>query len=152
MMYYSVVCSTFSIKCSWDGELEGRNCFCVWSFWCSEHCSVDQTVKEGVCWMWRVWSDFASSFAHSGWVVLGGLYIRSAVRTTLRSLLRSDLVAELILLKSTIIWTMASSSQYTVLSCLFVTLDHKTLSRWGIFVAIAKNTLYGSKLLIFLLC
>ncbi len=26
------------------------------------------------------------------------------------------------------------------------------LSRWGIFVAIAKNTLYGSKLLIFLLC
>ncbi len=32
-----------------------------------------------------------------------------------------------------------------------VTLDHKT-SRWGIFVAIAKNTLYGSKLLIFILC
>ncbi len=26
------------------------------------------------------------------------------------------------------------------------------LSRWGIFLAIAKNTLYGSKLLIFLLC
>ncbi len=26
------------------------------------------------------------------------------------------------------------------------------LSRWGIFVAIAKNTLYGSKLSIFLLC
>ncbi len=26
------------------------------------------------------------------------------------------------------------------------------LSRWGIFVAIANNTLYGSKLLIFLLC
>ncbi len=26
------------------------------------------------------------------------------------------------------------------------------LSRWGIFVAIANNTLYGSKLYIFLLC
>ncbi len=26
------------------------------------------------------------------------------------------------------------------------------LSRWGIFVAIANNTLYGSKLLIFRLC
>ncbi len=34
-----------------------------------------------------------------------------------------------------------------------MTLDHKTsLSRWGIFVDIAKNTLYGSKLYIFLLC
>ncbi len=32
-----------------------------------------------------------------------------------------------------------------------VTLEHKT-SRWGIFVAIAKNTLNGSKLWIFLLC
>ncbi len=26
------------------------------------------------------------------------------------------------------------------------------LSRWGVFVAIARNTLYGSKLLILLLC
>ncbi len=26
------------------------------------------------------------------------------------------------------------------------------LSRWGIFIVIAKNTLYGSKLYIFLLC
>ncbi len=35
----------------------------------------------------------------------------------------------------------------------FVTLEHKpVLSRWGIFVAIANNTLYGSKLYIFLLC
>ncbi len=27
-----------------DGLLGGRNCSCVWSFWCSELCSVDQTV------------------------------------------------------------------------------------------------------------
>ncbi len=31
-----------------------------------------------------------------------------------------------------------------------MTLDHKpVLSRWDIFVAIAKNTLYGSKLFLF---
>ncbi len=37
----------------------------------------------------------------------------------------------------------------------FVTLAWSTkpvLSHWGIFVAIANNTLYGSKLYIFLLC
>ncbi len=37
----------------------------------------------------------------------------------------------------------------------FVTLAWSTkpdLSRWGIFVEIANNTLYGSKLYIFLLC
>ncbi len=35
----------------------------------------------------------------------------------------------------------------------YVTLEHKpVLSRWGIFVAIAKNTLHGSKLYIFILC
>ncbi len=37
----------------------------------------------------------------------------------------------------------------------FVTLAWSTkpvLSRWGIFVAIANNTLYGSKLYIFILC
>ncbi len=34
----------------------------------------------------------------------------------------------------------------------YVTLDHKTSSSTGIFVAIANNTLYGSKLSIFLLC
>ncbi len=45
----SVVCSMFNVKCSWDGLLEGRNCSCVWSFWCSELCSVDQmvTVQRG---------------------------------------------------------------------------------------------------------
>ncbi len=43
-MYNSVVCSTFNVKCSWDGLLEGRNCFCVWLLWCSELCSVDQTA------------------------------------------------------------------------------------------------------------
>ncbi len=53
----------------------------------------------------RVQSDFSSLFAHSGkvqfleswWGGGGGVVpmIRSAVRTTLQSLLRSDLVAEL---------------------------------------------------------
>ncbi len=38
------MCSTFNVTCSWDGLLGERNCFCVWSFWCSELCSVDQTV------------------------------------------------------------------------------------------------------------
>ncbi len=40
----SVVCSTFNVKCSWDGKLGGRNCSCAWSFWCSELCNIDQTV------------------------------------------------------------------------------------------------------------
>ncbi len=39
-----VVCSTFNVKCPWDGLLGERNGFCVWSFWCSDLCSVDQTV------------------------------------------------------------------------------------------------------------
>ncbi len=33
-----------NVRCSWDGLLGGRNCSCVWSFWCSELCSVDQTA------------------------------------------------------------------------------------------------------------
>ncbi len=42
---YSAVCFTFNVKCSWDGLPEANwNCSCVWSFWCSELCSVDQTV------------------------------------------------------------------------------------------------------------
>ncbi len=39
------MCSTFNVKCSWDGLLGERNYFCVWSFWCSELCRVVQTVK-----------------------------------------------------------------------------------------------------------
>ncbi len=35
---------TFNVKCPWDVLPEERNCLCVWSFWCSELCSVDQTV------------------------------------------------------------------------------------------------------------
>ncbi len=38
------MCSTFNVKCWWDGLLGEINCLCVWSFWCSELCSVDQTV------------------------------------------------------------------------------------------------------------
>ncbi len=30
------MCSTFNVKCLWDGLPEVRNCSCVWSFWCSE--------------------------------------------------------------------------------------------------------------------
>ncbi len=84
---------------------EGRNWFCVWSFWCSELCSVDQTVTvhRGSVLDVRVQSDFSSALAHSGWVQFlervggggGGVpMIHSAVQTNLRSLLRSGLVAE----------------------------------------------------------
>ncbi len=43
------MCTIIIVKCSWDGLPKGRNCFCVWSFWCSELCSVDQmvTVQRG---------------------------------------------------------------------------------------------------------
>ncbi len=27
------MCSTFNVKCSWDGLHEGTNCSCVWLFW-----------------------------------------------------------------------------------------------------------------------
>ncbi len=60
--------ATFNIKCSWDGLPGERNCFCVWSFCCSELCSVDQTVtaqRESVLNV-RVQSDFARLFALSG--------------------------------------------------------------------------------------
>ncbi len=40
----ALVCTITIVKCSWDGLLEGRNCACAWPFWCSELCSVDQTV------------------------------------------------------------------------------------------------------------
>ncbi len=102
-MYNSVVCSTFNVNCSWDGLLEGRNCFCVWSFWCSELCSVDQTVTV----QRRSVLDVRGSRVilpalnltldeYGSWRV-GRVVpmIRSAVRTTLWSLLSSDLVAEL---------------------------------------------------------
>ncbi len=37
----------FKVKCSWDGLLGERNRYCVWSFWCSKFCSIDQTVNVG---------------------------------------------------------------------------------------------------------
>ncbi len=97
------MCTIIIVKCSWDGLPKGRNCVCVWSFWYSELCSIDQmvTVQRGVCWMWGVQSDFPdllltldkySSSSRVGRVVP---MIRSAVRSTLHSLLWSDLVAEL---------------------------------------------------------
>ncbi len=40
-----------------------------------------------------------------------------------------------------------------IYACMFVTLEYESShNNAGIFVAIAKNTLYGSKLSIFLLC
>ncbi len=32
MFCLSVLCSTFIVKCSWDGLPEGRNSFCVWNW------------------------------------------------------------------------------------------------------------------------
>ncbi len=100
---YNVVCSTFHVKCSWDGLLGVRNCSCVWSFWFSELCSVDQavTVQRGSVLDVRGPEWFCQPFC-SLWknTVLGEWgrvvpMICSVVQTTLRSLLRSDLVAEL---------------------------------------------------------
>ncbi len=68
MMYNNnVVCSMFNVKCSWDGLLEGRNCFCVYQ----TQSTVDQTVtvQRGSVDV-RVQSDFSSPYAHSGWVQL----------------------------------------------------------------------------------
>ncbi len=85
-----------------DGLPEGINCFCVWPFWCSELCSVDQTatVQRGSVLDVRGPEWFCHRFC-SLWIstvpLVGRVVpmIRSAVRTTLRSLLWSDLVAEL---------------------------------------------------------
>ncbi len=48
-MYNSIGCSTFIVKCPWDGLLEGRNCSCAWLFLCSDLCNVNQmaTVQRG---------------------------------------------------------------------------------------------------------
>ncbi len=99
-MYNSVVCSSFNVRSSWDGLHEGRNC--VWLFWFSELCSVDQTVTvhrgSAGCEGFRVIFPalFLTLDEYSSWRVERVVpIILSAVRTTLRSLLRSDLVAEL---------------------------------------------------------
>ncbi len=81
-MYNNVVRFTFIVKCSLDGlpEGQGRNCFCVWSFWCSELCIVDQTATaqrgsvldvrgpEGFC------QPFCSSWMSTVLWEWGGLY------------------------------------------------------------------------------
>ncbi len=43
------MCSIIIVKCSWDGLPEGRNCSCVWSFWCSQLCSIDQNSSKREC-------------------------------------------------------------------------------------------------------
>ncbi len=93
------MCTIIIVKCSWDGLPEGRNCSCVWSFWCSELCSGNSSKRECTgCEGSRVILPalFLTLDKYSSWRV--GRVVpmnRSAVRTTLRSLLRSDLVAEL---------------------------------------------------------
>ncbi len=49
---------------------------------------------------------------------------------------------------------LTSWSEFGVKTCFYMCpwSTKAVLSRWGIFIEIAKNTLYGSKLLIFLLC
>ncbi len=86
------VCTIIIVNCSWDGLLEGRNCSCAWSL-----CSVDQkvTVQSGSVLDVRGPEWFCQSFCSlrmsSFWRV-GSVVpmIHSAVRSTLRSLLRSD--------------------------------------------------------------
>ncbi len=101
-LYNSAVCATFYVKCSWDGLHEGRNCSCIWLFWCSELCIVDQTVtvqRRSVLDV-RVHVILPALFLtldeYSSWRV-GRVVpmIRAAVWTTLCSLLMSDFVAEL---------------------------------------------------------
>ncbi len=100
-MYNSVVCSTFNVKCSWDGLPEGRNCSCVWSLWCSELCSVDQTVTvqrgcvvdvRGLEWFFQ---PFFLLWINTDLGEWGGLYQWFAQQSGLPSVVRSDLVAEL---------------------------------------------------------
>ncbi len=74
-----------------------RNCFCVWSFWCSEPCSIDQTVTVQRVSVLDVRGPEGFTLdKYNSWRA-GRVVpmIRSAVRTTLCSLLRSDLVTEL---------------------------------------------------------
>ncbi len=57
-MCNSIVCSTFNVKCSWDGLHEGRNCSCIWSFWFSgvhiwevaAFLSCSDTKENQGCW------------------------------------------------------------------------------------------------------
>ncbi len=93
------MCTIIIVKCSWDGLLEGRNCSCVWPFWCSELCSVDQTVtvQRGSVLIWGVQSDFASHFTYSVLYEYSSWRVGKVVpmiRSALRSLIWSDLVAE----------------------------------------------------------
>ncbi len=76
-------------KCSWDGLPEGRNCSCVWPFWCSEIWSIDQTatVQRGSVLdvrgpEWFCQTLFLTLDKYSSWRV-GRVVpmIRSAVRT-----------------------------------------------------------------------
>ncbi len=84
------MCSTIIVWCSWDGLPEGRNCSCVWSFWCSELCSIDQNSSKREC-AGREGSRVILSALlltldeYSSWRVWRVVpMIRPAVRTTLR--------------------------------------------------------------------
>ncbi len=74
------MCTIIIVKCSWDGLLEGRNRFCVWSFWCSELCSADQKVivkrgsvldVRGPEWFWQPFCSLGISIVLGEW---GELY------------------------------------------------------------------------------
>ncbi len=90
------MCTIIIVNCSWDGLLEGRNSFCVWLIWCSELCSVDQTVT--------VQRGSVLDVRGPEWFCQPFCSLTQAVRTTLRSLLRSDLVAELWMCRGRIQW------------------------------------------------
>ncbi len=80
-------------QCSWDGLLGERNCFCVWSFWCSELWSVDQTVTikrvsvldvRGPQWFCQPFCSLWISTVLGEW---GGLYQWFARQTGLPSVI-----------------------------------------------------------------
>ncbi len=125
-----MACTIIIVKCSWDDCLR-KKLVCVWSFWCSELCSVDQTVtvQRGVCWMWgsRVILPALCTDKYSlgeGRVVP---MIRSTVRTTLRSLLRSDLVAEL---NQTVIDVQRTDSMMAEQNCFSSSCGRLNFSAW----------------------
>ncbi len=89
------------VKCSWDGLLEGRNGSCVWSFWYSKLCSVNQTVtvQRGSVLVVRGPEWFCQSFCSRCIITVPGewgeLHQWFAQQSTLHRMLRSDLLAEL---------------------------------------------------------
>ncbi len=103
----------------------GRNCFCVWSFWCSELCSVDQTVTvqrgsvldvKGPEWFCQSFCSLWMSTVLGDW---GGLYQWFARQSGLPSIVFWGQISPeglRVLLKSTIISTDLSVLRSRLLS------------------------------------